>query len=322
MRESSDAQRLLNAFTQQRLARISCSEPISQGAGGTDRLDPGRTCAFQRSHAAPVEPHDSRTEHIVETFLFESGGRCCSARNSMSTDCGRNQHVMIAWDHSARARGRSATRCQFFRPPHPFACHGGGQQPDPITQSGMSLVHHLREHGIYASFETVKGSGSSIGKVLGTWPDHAIDAIVMGASPSLTLNRSSGAVVKKTVIGEPPGLGYDLPLGASVSGHSSTGRIYRHVHLSPEKSAGAAFGRTCRGERPPGFRGTCCSGEHRKAEFKGQFGLVNPRHASRRHRRGESLTSCLSCRSSWLLPPGAEGLAASIRPDVAARRVR
>ena len=63
----------------------------------------------------------------------------------------------------------------------------------------------MREHGVYASFETVKGSGSSIGKVLGSWAQsHAIDAIVMGAYHHSRLNEIVWGGVTKTVIGQPP----------------------------------------------------------------------------------------------------------------------
>lgn len=76
---------------------------------------------------------------------------------------------------------------------------------EAIAQSGLSLVHHLREHGVYASFETVKGDGSSIGKVLGSCAQsHAIDAIVMGAYHHSRLNEIVWGGVTKTVIGQPP----------------------------------------------------------------------------------------------------------------------
>ena len=58
---------------------------------------------------------------------------------------------------------------------------------------------------IYASFETTRGSGSSIGKVLGSWANsHAIDAIVMGAYHHSRLNEIVWGGVTKTVIGQPP----------------------------------------------------------------------------------------------------------------------
>ena len=51
----------------------------------------------------------------------------------------------------------------------------------------------------------MKGSGSSIGKVLGSWAQsHAIDAIVMGAYHHSRLNEIVWGGVTKTVIGQPP----------------------------------------------------------------------------------------------------------------------
>jgi len=47
-----------------------------------------------------------------------------------------------------------------------------------------------REHGITATFETVKIGGSSIGKVLETYVKvHAIDLLVMGAYRHSRLNE-------------------------------------------------------------------------------------------------------------------------------------
>jgi nucleotide-binding universal stress UspA family protein len=69
----------------------------------------------------------------------------------------------------------------------------------------MDLVDHLGEHGVRASFEATKVSGSSIGKVLGTWArSNDIDAIVMGAYHHSRLNEVVWGGVTKTVIGQPP----------------------------------------------------------------------------------------------------------------------
>lgn len=76
---------------------------------------------------------------------------------------------------------------------------------DAVVQSGAALVDHLREHGIYAAFETTKSGGSSIGKVLGSWANsHGIDTIVMGAYHHSRLNEIVWGGVTKTVIGQPP----------------------------------------------------------------------------------------------------------------------
>lgn len=79
-------------------------------------------------------------------------------------------------------------------------------EPTPaVTQSGSDLVGHLREHGVFASFETVAINGSSIGKVLASWAQaRAVDAIIMGAYHHSRLNEIVWGGVTKTVIGEPP----------------------------------------------------------------------------------------------------------------------
>jgi nucleotide-binding universal stress UspA family protein len=56
--------------------------------------------------------------------------------------------------------------------------------------SGAALVNHLEEHGVKATFETVKIDGSSIGKVFeGYVKAHAIDLLVMGAYRHSRLNE-------------------------------------------------------------------------------------------------------------------------------------
>lgn len=63
----------------------------------------------------------------------------------------------------------------------------------------------VEEYGVHASFETTKGSGNSIGKVLASWANsHGIDAIVMDAYYHSRLNEIVWGGVTKTVIGQPP----------------------------------------------------------------------------------------------------------------------
>jgi nucleotide-binding universal stress UspA family protein len=116
------------------------------------------------------------------------------------------ENVMIAWDHSARAARAVGDALPILQAAASVrVVTVADDKTDAITQSGMSLVQHLREHGVYASFETAKGSGSSTGKVLGSWANsHAIDAIVMGAYHHSRLNEIVWGGVTKTVIGQPP----------------------------------------------------------------------------------------------------------------------
>ena len=64
---------------------------------------------------------------------------------------------------------------------------------------------HLAEHGIAASFETVKIGGSSVGKVFEAFVrEKAIDLLIMGAYRHSRLNEIVWGGVTKTVIGRPP----------------------------------------------------------------------------------------------------------------------
>lgn len=208
LQESSDAQQLLNAFSR------ATSRANIRAQSRSAKVQADQIASILAEHARfsdltllPVESHDSRTEHIVETFLFESG-RPLLLCPEQHVDQLRPEfeHVMIAWDHSARAARAVGDALPILQAAASVrVLTVADDKTDAVTQSGMSLVHHLREHGIYASFETVKGSGSSIGKVLGTWANsHAIDAIVMGAYHHSRLNEIVWGGVTKTVIGEPP----------------------------------------------------------------------------------------------------------------------
>jgi nucleotide-binding universal stress UspA family protein len=116
------------------------------------------------------------------------------------------ENVMIAWDHSARAARAVGDALPLLQAAASVrVVTVADDTTDAMVQSGTALVDHLREHGVHASFETAKGNGSSIGKVLGSWANsHAIDAIVMGAYHHSRLNEIVWGGVTKTVIGQPP----------------------------------------------------------------------------------------------------------------------
>ncbi|KJC50710.1 universal stress protein [Bradyrhizobium sp. LTSP857] len=207
-REVGDMQHLLNAFTN------AASRTGIRAQSRSGRVPAGQIALTFAEHArfsdltlVPVKPHDSRTENIVETFLFESGRPLllCPEQH-VEVLRPEFENVMIAWDNSARAAravGDALPILQAAAAVRVITVADG--KAEPIAQSGTSLVDHLREHGVYASFETVKGSGSSIGKVLGSWAQsHAIDAIVMGAYHHSRLNEIVWGGVTKTVIGQPP----------------------------------------------------------------------------------------------------------------------
>jgi len=208
IREPGDMQHLLSAFTNA-ASRSGIRARSLSGRVPADQI--GSTFAeharFSDLTLLPVKPHDSRTESIVETFLFESG-RPLLLCPEQHVDVLRPEfeNVMIAWDHSARAARAVADALPILQAANAVrVVTATDDKTEAVMQSGASLVDHLREHGIYASFETVDGSGSSIGKVLGSWAhSHAIDAIIMGAYHHSRLNEIVWGGVTKTVIGQPP----------------------------------------------------------------------------------------------------------------------
>lgn len=207
-RELSDTQQLLNAFTS------ATSRANVRATSRSARVPADQIASILAEHARftdltlfPVKPHDSRTEHIVETFLFESGRPLllCPEQH-VERLRPEFENVVIAWDHSARAARAVGDAIPILQAAASVrVLTVANDKTEAIAQSGMSLVHHLREHGIYASFETTRGSGSSIGKVLASWAhSHAIDVIVMGAYHHSRLNEIVWGGVTKTVIGQPP----------------------------------------------------------------------------------------------------------------------
>jgi nucleotide-binding universal stress UspA family protein len=205
---AGDTQDLLGAFTratsrtgiraQSRSAKVPADQIASVLA------EHGR---FSDLTLVPVKPHDSRTEHIIETLLFESGRPVLLCPEQHVAElCPEFENVMIAWDHSARAARAVGDALPILQAAAVVrVVTVADDKSDAIVQSGTALVDHLREHGVYASFETVTGGGSSTGKVLGSWANsHDIDAIVMGAYHHSRLNEIVWGGVTKTVIGEPP----------------------------------------------------------------------------------------------------------------------
>jgi nucleotide-binding universal stress UspA family protein len=207
-REASDMQQLLNAFTSA-ASRASIRAQSRSGKVPTDQIASilAEHARFSDLTLVPVKPHDSRSEHIIETLLFESGRPLllCPEQN-VDELRPEFENVMIAWDHSARAARAVGDALPFLQTAASVqVVTVADDKTDAIVQSGTALVDHLREHGVYASFETAKENGSSIGKVLGSWAkSHAIDAIVMGAYHHSRLNEIVWGGVTKTVIGQPP----------------------------------------------------------------------------------------------------------------------
>jgi len=205
---AGDMQHLLNAFTD------AASRANVRAQGRSDKVPADQIASILAEHARfsdltliPVKPHDSRTEHIIETLLFESGRPLllCPEQH-VDTLRPEFENVMIAWDHSARAARAVGDALPILQAAASVrVVTVADDKTDAIVQSGTALVDHLREHGVRASFGTTTGGGSSIGKVLGSWANsNAINAIVMGAYHHSRLNEIVWGGVTKTVIGQPP----------------------------------------------------------------------------------------------------------------------
>ncbi|MFK4517245.1 nucleotide-binding universal stress UspA family protein [Bradyrhizobium japonicum] len=207
-REVSDVQQLLNAFANA-ASRANIRAQSRSGKVPADQIASilAEHARFSDLTLVPVRPHDSQTERIIETLLFESGRPLLLCPEQHVDELRPEfENVMIAWDHSARAARAVGDALPILQAAASVRVVTVADDPtDAIVQSGTALVDHLREHGVYASFETAMARGSSIGKVLGSWANsHAIDAIVMGAYHHSRLNEIVWGGVTKTVIGQPP----------------------------------------------------------------------------------------------------------------------
>ena len=204
----NDTQRLLNVFTD------ASSRAAIRAHGRSAKVPADQIASILAEHARfsdltllPVKPHDSRTEHIIEAFLFESGRPLLLCPEQYVAALRPEfENVMIAWDHSARAARAVGDALPVLQAAASVrVVTVTDEKTEAIVQSAAALVDHLREHGVHASFETAKCGGSSTGKVLGSWANsHAIDAIVMGAYHHSRLNETIWGGVTKTVIGQPP----------------------------------------------------------------------------------------------------------------------
>ena len=209
LREVGDMQRLLNAFTNAASRTAGIRARSRSGRVPADRIAStlAEHARFSDLTLVPVKQHDSGAENIVETFLFESGRPLllCPEQH-VEVLRPEFENVMIAWDQSARAARAVGDALPILQAAAAVrVVTVTDDKTEAVMQSGTSLVDHLREHGVYASFETAKGSGSSIGKVLGSWVhSHTIDTIVMGAYHHSRLNEIVWGGVTKTVIGQPP----------------------------------------------------------------------------------------------------------------------
>src|SRR6516162_8989206 len=208
VRSVTDAQALLKAFdsaairfglrNEQKLVRWAAAD-IAPSLAKYARL---KDLSF-----VPVNPHESRSEKIIEQLLFQSGRPIllCPEERAAELPVAFND-VLIAWDHSApaaRAVADALPVLQSAETVRIITATDDGTTDE--MRSGADLVTHLAEHGIKASFEAVKIGGSSIGKAFEAYVRaHAIDLLVMGGYGRTRLSEMMWGGATKTVIGQPP----------------------------------------------------------------------------------------------------------------------
>lgn len=208
VRSVSDARGLLKAFdtaanrfgvrNEQRLSRLSFADIPA------NFVAPARLADLSM---VAIKPDDSRSEKIVERLIFESGRPIlmCPEENADELPIVFDR-VAIAWDHTAPAARAVADAMSLLQEAADVrVITATDNKTQAEMESGAALVRHLTEHGVNATFETIKIDGSSVGKVFEAYvKKNAIDLLVMGAYRHSRLNETVWGGATKTVIGRPP----------------------------------------------------------------------------------------------------------------------
>jgi nucleotide-binding universal stress UspA family protein len=208
LRSVSNAHGLLKAFdnaairfgvrNEQTLIRLAAAEIPGNFA----------VCARIRDISlVPVKTDDGRSEKIVERLIFESGRPILMCPEEFAADLpAAFEDVVIAWDHTAPAARAVADALPLLQSAANVRIITATD--DTTTAdfvSGAALATHLAEHGIKATFETVKINGSSVGKVFEAYVKaNRIDLLIMGAYRHSRLNEMAWGGATKTVIARPP----------------------------------------------------------------------------------------------------------------------
>jgi nucleotide-binding universal stress UspA family protein len=208
VRSVSDAHGLLKAFdaaatrfavrNEQKLSRFAAPDIATNMA----------VCARLKDLSiVPVKPNDDRSEKLVEHLIFESGRPILMCPEEFASELAVVfDKVVIAWDHTAPAARAVADALPMLQAAANVRIITATDKTTAVEQeSGAALVSHLAEHGIKATFETVKIEGSSVGKVFEAYVKaNAVDLLIMGAYRHSRLNEMVWGGATKTVIGRPP----------------------------------------------------------------------------------------------------------------------
>lgn len=208
VRSVSDAHGLLNAFdfavarfgvrSERRLSRLAAPDIPTSFAVSARLKD---------LSLVPVKTDDGRSEKIVERLIFESGRPILMCPEEFAADLPvAFDDVVIAWDHTAPAARAVADALPILQSAaNVRIITATDDKTTAELVSGAALVSHLAEHGIKATFETVKIDGSSVGKVFEAYVKaNTINLLVMGAYRHSRLSEIVWGGATKTVIGRPP----------------------------------------------------------------------------------------------------------------------
>jgi nucleotide-binding universal stress UspA family protein len=209
LRSVSDARGLLRAFdaaarglpvrSEQRIRRVDAAADIPLNFAEAARLTD--------LSLVPVKSHDSRSERIVERMIFDSGRPIlmCPEENASELSVAFDR-VMVAWDHTAPAARAIADALPLLEDAADVrVVTATDERMQSQVESGNALLRHLAEHGINATFETIRIDGSSVGKVFEAYvKKNSIDLLVMGAYRHSRLNQVVWGGATKTIIGRPP----------------------------------------------------------------------------------------------------------------------
>lgn len=208
VRSVSDARGLLNAFD---FATIRFGVRNEQALTRFAAADiPGNLAACARLKdlsLVVVKTDDSRSERIVERLIFDSGRPILMCPQEFAGDLPVSfDDVVIAWDHTAPAARAVADALPILQSATSVrVVTATDAKTTAELASGAALVSHLAEHGIKATFETVKIDGSSVGKVFEAHAKAKVtDLLVMGAYRHSRLNETIWGGTTKTVIARPP----------------------------------------------------------------------------------------------------------------------
>ena len=208
VRSVSNAHGLLKAFdaAATRLA-VRNEQKLSRLAAADIATNMAVSARLKDLSLVPVRPDDGQSEKIVERLIFESGRPILMCPEEFAAELAvAFDDVVIAWDHTAPAARTVADALPMLQAAANVRIITATDEKTPAEQkSGAALVSHLAEHGIKATFETVKIGGSSVGKVFEAYVKaNAIDLLVMGAYRHSRLNEIVWGGATKTVIGRPP----------------------------------------------------------------------------------------------------------------------